>query len=156
MWKNNQKAVCHGSGSYHLTVLYQSNTEIERKVYSGFVAFVSLLYKFQLNERNSSENRIGCYLWLNRSRGCRCSGRRTFSGNERKQKQYNRCFFFPCKINLWYFQTVVSLCIGLAIHQENVESVKRLVVKLYGIFEFFKKLNGNLKKDWILFQLNVH
>lgn len=65
-------------------------------------------------------------------------------------------FFFPCKVNLWYFQTVVSLCIGLAIHQENVESVKRLVVKLYGIFEFFKKPNGNLKKDWILFQLNVH
>lgn len=120
------RRLCHESGSYRLTVLYQNNVEIERKVSDRFVAFVILLHKYQLNERDPSENRISCYLWLSRSSCCRCSGKEPLVGmKERRNSIKGVCFFFfPCKINLWYFKAgVVSPCKGLAVHQENMEPI---------------------------------
>lgn len=89
------RRLCHESGSYHLTVLYQNNIEIERKVSDRFVAFVILLHKYQLNESDPSENRISCYLWLSRSSCCRCSGKEPLVGmKERRNSIKGVCFFF--------------------------------------------------------------
>lgn len=79
------RRLCHESGSYHLTVLYQNNIEIERKVSDRFVAFVILLHKYQLNERPFREQHKLLSL-AEQKQLLQMQWKRTFSGNERKKK----------------------------------------------------------------------